>query len=240
MFERLRTSIVTPLAERWLLTSRSSWRTLPVPSGPPLARSEGPDPDRILLFGSGISMGYGMASHELALAGNLARQVSDLTRRGVQVDIITGEHLTVDSGLKSLTISRLRELDVVIATPGSLEKLLLMPSGVWTARMEFLLEHFAQHAPASLRVLFIGVPEMSRVVRMPRLLGFLADRSARALNRALEISCASRPYAQFVPFRPTEFSGREGTGRTYEHWASLIAPAVAAALEEHQRVGSAR
>ena len=236
MFEALRTAVVTPMVERWLVASGSSWRTLPVPSGPPVAQSVGPDPDRVLLFGSGIAMGYGMKTHDLALAGQLARQVSDLTLRGVQVDVVTGEHLTVDNALKNLTVSRLRELDVVVATPGTLEKLLLMPVSVWRSRIDFLLDHFAVNAPASLQVLFVAVPEMSKVVRMPRLLGWLADRSARALNRSLEASCASRSYVQFIPFQPTERSGRSGTGRTYQHWASLIAPSVAVALNEHQRV----
>lgn len=236
MLDALRTTVITPMVERWLVTSDASWRTLPVPSGPPVASSDGPDPDRVLLFGSGIAMGYGMKTHDLALAGQLARQVSDLTLRGVQVDIVTGEHLTVDNSLKNLTVSRLRELDVVIATPGTLEKLLLMPLSMWRSRIEFLLDHFAENAPASLRVLFVAVPEMSKIVRMPRLLGWAADRSARALNRVLEASCAARPYVEFIPFHPTEVSGRTGTGRTYQHWASLIAPGVAAALNEHQRV----
>ncbi len=236
MLDALRTTVITPMVERWLVSSDASWRTLPVPSGPPLASSAGPDPDRILLFGSGIAMGYGMKTHDLALAGHLARQVSDITLRGVQVDVVTGEHLTVDNTLKNLTVSRLRELDVVIATPGTLEKLLLMPVPVWRSRIEFLLDHFAENAPASLRVLFVAVPELSKIVRMPRLLGWAADRSARALNQALEASCAARPYVDFVPFRPTERSGRDGTGRTYQHWASLIAPRVALALDQHQKV----
>ncbi len=236
MLDALRTTVITPMVERWLVGSDASWRTLPVPSGPPVANSEGPDPDRILLFGSGIAMGYGMKSHDLALAGQLARQVSDLTGRGVQVDVVTGENLTVDNALKNLTVSRLRELDVIVTTPGTLEKLLLMPLPIWRARIEYLLDHFAVNAPASLRVVFVAVPEMSKVVRMPRLLGWVADRSARALNTVLEASCAARPYTEFIPFRPTERSGRDGTGRTYQHWASLIAPSVAVALNEHQRV----
>jgi hypothetical protein len=236
MLEALRTAVVTPLVERWHLSSRSSWRSLPVPSGPPVASSEGPDPDRILLFGSGISMGYGMKTHELALAGQIARQVSDITLRGVQVDVVTGEHLTVESALKSLATSRLRELDVIIATPGNLEKLLLMPMPAWRTRIDHLLDHFSANAPASLRVLFVAVPEVSKVVRMPWLLGKLADRSARNLNRVLEASCAARPYADFVQFRPTERAGRDGTGRTYAYFASLIAPSVARALDAHQKV----
>src|SRR4051812_19821667 len=125
MSEAVRKTLVSLFVERWLATSDNSWRTLPTPSGPPVAHSDGPDPDRILLFGSGISMGYGMTTHDLALAGQLARQVSERTGRGVQVDVVAGEDLTVENALKNLTVARLRELDVVIATPGTLEKLLL-------------------------------------------------------------------------------------------------------------------
>jgi hypothetical protein len=236
MFEAFRTAFVTPMVKRWLRTSGASWQTLPVPSGPPVVHAAGPDPDRILLVGAGISMGYGMTSHDVALAGQIARQVSEITMRGVRVDIVVGEDLTVEAARKNLSTRRLRELDVIIATPGTLDKLLLLPVAAWRKRIEYLLEHFSTHAPASLRVLFVAVPEVSKIVRMPRLLGLLADRSARSLNRALEASCAARPYAEFVEFRPTERAGRNGTGRTYEQWAGLIAPTAARALDEHHKV----
>lgn len=238
MREALRTAVAWPLVERWLRTSEDSWRRLSPPSGPPAARAAGPDPDRILLFGSGIAIGYGAETHDLALAGQIARQVSDLTGRGVQVDVVAGEDLTVDIALATLTARRLRELDVVIATSGTLQKLLLMPVSQWTERIEHLLDHFAMTAPASLRVLFIAVPELSTIARIPWPLGWLADSSARRLNRALAASCAARPYAEFVPFRPTEPMGRERTGRTYRRWASLIAPSVASALDEHERASA--
>lgn len=235
MLEALRAAVVKPIVERWLLRSRSSWRRLPVPSGPPAARSEGPDPDRILLLGSGIAAGYGVTTHDLALAGQLARQVSALTRRGVQLDVIPDENLVATM---SLTVRRLRELDMVIATPGAFERLMLMPTSLWRHQVERFLDHFAVNAPASLQVLVVAVPEVSKIVRMPWLLGVLADRSARSLNATLEASCSRRPYAEFIPFRPTERAGRAGTGRTYRQWAELIAPRVARSLERHHRVSA--
>ncbi|MBX3099733.1 MAG: hypothetical protein KF761_09145 [Salinibacterium sp.] len=239
MFESLRTTVVAPLAERWLAWSRASWRTLPLPSGSQFVHAEGPDPDRILLIGAGIGMGYGMESHDDALAGQIARQVSELTGRGVQVDVVVGERLTVEVALDNLSVTRLRELDVVLTTSGSLDRLLLLPMSVWARRTELFLNHFAKNAPASLRVLVVGIPELSKVVRVPPLLGVLADHWVRKLNCVLEMSCASRPYAQFIPFQPTEISGRDGTGRTYRNWAGLIAPSVAAAVQQHHQVVTA-
>ena len=238
MFESQRAALVTAMVNRWLRRSRLSWRGLPVPAGPPAAHWEGPDPDRILLFGSGIAVGYGATTHHLALAGQIARQVSDITHRGVQVDVVAGESLSTQDVLNHLTVRRLRELDAIITTPGSLEHMLLLPVSVWRDGITEQLDHFAANAPASLRVIFVAIPEVSRIFPVPWLLGLLADRSARALNRELQRLCASRPYVEFVPFVPTERAGRTGTGRTYEQWAALIAPSVATALNDHQKVST--
>lgn len=238
MSDAFRNAVIRPIVNRWLATSDVSWRTLRTPDGPPVARSEGPDPDRVLLTGAGISMGYGMESHDVALPGQLARRVTAITGRGVQVDVVAGETLTVEDAVANLTVKRLRELDLVIATPGTFEKLLLLPVSAWRARIELILDHFAENAPASLRVQFVAVPELSHILRMPWPLAVLADRSSRALNRSLAEACAARPYAEFVPFRPTEPVGRGGTGRTYERWADLLAPRVAAALEQHARASA--
>lgn len=239
MFDALRIAVISPWIERWLLTAPTSWRTLSEPDGGPAsAVAVGPDPDRILLIGAGIAMGYGTASHDLALPGRIARQVSERTGRGVRIDVVASEDLTVDSALEILTVARLREVDVIITTPGTLESLLLMPGSTWRSRVEYLLDHFSANAPASLQVLCVAAPEMSKIVRMPRLLGWLTDFSARRLNAALEAACTGRPNVQFVPFRPTERAGRGGTGRTYERWATLLAPFVANALEENQTVSS--
>ena len=229
MFETVRAALVT----RWLAGSRRSWQSLPVPSGPPAAYRDGPDPDRVLLFGSGIAMGYGVGSHDLALAGQIAHRVSDLTRRGVRVDVVAAESLSSQDVLDHLTVSRLRALDAVILTPGSLAHVILMPVARWRQVIEEQLDHFAASAPASLRVVFVAVPEISQILVAPRLLGYLGDRSARTLNRELERLCAARDYVTFVPFLPLKRTDLAETGDAYREWAGLIAPAVATALDEH-------
>ena len=229
MFETVRTTLMT----RWLANSRRIWRRMPVPPGPPAAHTDGPDPDRVLLFGSGIAMGYGVPSHDLALAGQIAHRVSELTRRGVRVDVIAAESLSSRDVVEHLTVSRLRALDAVVLTPGSLEHVILMPIAQWRQVIEEQLDHFAANAPASLRVVFVAVPEVSQILPAPTLLAFFGDRSARALNRELERLCAEREYVTFVPFQPLAPTDLSATGNAYGEWAGLIAPAVASALDEH-------
>lgn len=60
--------IVRPLVRLWLSTSSQSWRALPQPTDSPVVHAAGADPDRVLLIGSGINVGYGVVSHDLALA----------------------------------------------------------------------------------------------------------------------------------------------------------------------------
>ena len=229
MFETVRAALVA----RWLAGSRGSWQSLPVPSGPPAAYRDGPDPDRILLFGSGIAMGYGVGSHDLALAGQIAHRVSDLTGRGVRVDVVAAESLSSQDVLDHLTVSRLRALDAVILTPGSLEHIILMPVAQWRQGIEEQLDHFAANAPASLRVVFVAVPEISQILAVPRLLAYVGDRSARVLNRELERLCAERDYVEFIPFLPLHPTDLTATDSAYREWAGLIAPTVAMALDEH-------
>ncbi len=233
MREPLRRALVRPAVQAWLASSTASWRRLPTPTGKPTVSVAGPDPDRLLLVGSGIAVGYGAKSHDLALAGQLARLVSERTGRGVTVDAVVTEEMTGHDVRDLLSRKWLSSVDAVIATPGGLETLLLHPARAWRRQIESLLDHIRDHAPASLHIFIIGVPLLPTIVPMPPVLGFLSHYSARRINRELSKVCASRQHTTFVPFVPTEVAGRTGTGRTYRLWAELIAPAVSARLEPH-------
>jgi hypothetical protein len=233
MREPLRRAFVRPAVQAWLASSTASWRTLPTPSGKPTVVVAGPDPDRLLLVGSGIAVGYGAKSHDLALAGQLARLVSESTGRGTRVDVVVTEEMTGHDVRELLNRRWLSSVDAVIATPGGLETLLLHRPRAWRRQIESLLDHIRDHAPASLHIFIIGLPPLPTIVPMPALLGFLANHSARQINSELIKVCASRKHTTFVPFVPTEVAGRTGTGRTYRQWAELIAPAVSAGLEPH-------
>ncbi|CAN5311308.1 hypothetical protein BH11ACT4_BH11ACT4_23600 [soil metagenome] len=231
MHEAVRRIIVRPLIQRWLRSSSASWRTLPTPAGRPMAKAVGPNADRLLLVGSGIAVGYGVKTHDLALAGQLATRISELTGRGAQVDVLVTEEMTVAEVREALTRKWLVSVDGIVATPGGFETLMLHSPGSWRRQIAALLDHVTAIAPASLRVFLVGLPQLPDIVRMPPLFGFLARRSARDINAELRLLCAARPNATFIDFAPTELAGRTGTGRTYRQWAELIAPLVAAELE---------
>lgn len=232
--EKLRDVFVRPAVLRWLETSDSSWRTLPVPTGAVLSKAPGENPDRVLLAGSGIAVGYGMASHDQALGGQLARQLSAITGRGAEVETLTDIDLDGAALCAALDARKLSALDAIVTTPGDVERLLLLPPRAFRRGIEMVLDHIAEHGPASLQTFLIGIPPLPGIIRMPRILGWLVRWSAASLNRQLQLACAARANSSFIPFAPTEPVGRTGTGRTYSNWAQLIAPHVSTGLEGHE------
>jgi hypothetical protein len=194
------------------------------------------NPDRLLLVGSGIAVGYGAVSHDLALAGQLARRVSEVTGRGARVDVLVTEEMTGSDVRKALNRKWLTSVDTIVATPGGPETLLMRSPRAWRRQIEAVLDYVLDHAPASLHVFIVGVPPLASIVRMPRILGLLSNISSRRINVEIELLCKSRRSTTFVPFEPKDLAGRTGTGSTYRQWAELIAPLVTAALEPHSPV----
>ena len=231
MFEPLRRLLVRPLVTVWLASSPSSWRALPRPHGDPSAFAEGADPDRLLLIGSGISVGYGTDSHDSALAGQIARAVASRTGRGTSVDVLVTDDMNARDVRHALDRKTLLLVDAIVATPGGLETLFLHSARGWRREIESLLDYIRHHAPASLHVFVIAVPSLPQVVRMPRLPGLLAARTATRINAELALACEGRTNTVFVPFNPEVLPPGTGPAGRYRHWAELIAPLIAAELE---------
>ena len=69
----------------WSMRARAVIMAAETPRDAPRVAASGPDPDRILLFGSDIFVGRGVLSHDIAFPGYLARTVAKVTGRGVDV-----------------------------------------------------------------------------------------------------------------------------------------------------------
>ena len=226
MLHWLRDAIVRSLAQRWLSNSPSSWRSLTSPDSPAAVSAAGPDPDRVLLIGGGISVGWGMKTHSDALGGHLTRSISKATGRGVSMDVMTDDILTGTAALPSDVTRVLRAVDAVIITPGDVDAVLLLPTVIYRRRLEHVLDQVTEAAPANVRVFVVAIAPLSTVMSLPRVLRPLASRLGAALDQKARRVCLHRDNAVFVPFSPTGIAGREGSGRTYEAWAGLIAPCV--------------
>jgi GAF domain-containing protein len=229
--------IANPIARFWLATSSQSWRNLPLPSDRPLVHAPGPDPDRVLLIGSGVAVGYGVMSHDLALGGHLARELSAQTGRGASVDIVGRSDMSPANARISLAALDLARFDALVLTLGGLEALTLMPPVLWRHQLAELFDELHRLAPARLEV-FVVQTAAPLATGLPVGIRSLVLRCMAKINRQTEQLCSEFERARFVSFTPSQSDVNAFRGRSaYHGWAELIAPSVAEVLdsETHKR-----
>ena len=222
--------LAQPAISRWLASSAHSWRSLARPPHSDTQATRGPDPDRILLIGSGMAVGYGLTSHDTALAGQLARQVAALTNRGSRVDVLTAVDMTAAQMAELLDPPRLEGLDAIIATPLGIESLLIISRARWRRHLRLLLDHISMTAPVSVQVYLVGIPPVADLSDLPPMLAALSRRTQHRLNIDLERFCAAHPQATFVPLGAVPRADASTTDALYAGLAGVIAPIVAQGL----------
>jgi hypothetical protein len=194
-----------------------------MPSDSPQVHAPGANPDRLLLTGDGASAGRGVLSHELGLAGYLARRVSGLTRRATDVDIVVGGAMTAALCMDAISDLQLSRFDAVVVSVGAKEALELISLRNWKRDIVALIERIEGNAPSSVETFVLSVPLVSTNEHFPRPLARLVDAHADRLNRVTRAACVSRPHTTFVEFDPADSHEYRGA-HTYERWAALLAP----------------
>lgn len=223
--------LLMPVVNLWLATSSQSWRHLPRPTDVPLVHSAGADSDRVLLVGSGIAVGYGVASHELGLGGHLARELSVLSGHGASVAIVASPQMSPQLARTALQSVDLGRFDALVLTLGGLEVMTLMPRTRWRHRVSGLLNWLDEVAPANLEVIFVATA-IPLLGSLPQFYRRMAARRARMLNAEVQQLSLGRPHTSFVEFAPEPGNLATLVGRmTYRDWARTIAPALAETLD---------
>lgn len=237
MLQRVIYPILRPLMRLLLFRVDSRLRRLPQPVDSPHVHAPGADPDRVLLFGSGPSVGYGVLSNDLALPGQLARQLSAITGRGVDLDVVADPEVTIQGSLGLLRELNLWRYDAILLTVGVNNALMLTSVKVWRLAVRELLLHVAEHVPRRTRVLVVAVPPIKSIDAFTGLSAWIADRHSVVLNRETRRIVANFPHFTFVPFSPlaTADDIRYRSAATYQKWATLIVTPLSQQLAEEPR-----
>ena len=213
----------------WIYTSPHSWRGLPKPDAGPPVLVDGPHVHRILLCGSGVAVGYGVASQELALGGSIARSLAALTGRGIEVTTIASPRVTTKAAKSQLTTRVLNGMDAVILSFGTFEALTFVPTRAWGLDLTELVDALLADAPnAQIFVISCNAPKMSRFIAayQRHVLQFAA-----AYNTQIRMLAQQRDRVHHVEFAPEPEDPEAIEGRqSYRAWADAIAPAVAKEL----------
>lgn len=220
-----------PVVRLWLHTAEMSDPLLPKPEAPDVREPPAHNDDRVLLVGNGATVGYGVLSHDLSLAGHLGRQVSVLTERATHVSVLADGSMTAGSAIKFLGGVDLAPYDGVVLTLGVNEALALTSVERWQRDLDALLRSVRTAMPR-LRLFMVAIPPMNSISPIPSFVEWITDRHAQALNRALVETCTRFDRVTFLPFAPGPSNdvSRYRSTDTYREWSSLLSGDVAAWL----------
>ena len=237
MLQRIVYPLLRPIMRLFRFRLDRRLGQLPQPIDAPHVHAQGNDPDRVLLFGSGPAVGYGVLSNDLALPGQLARQLSAITGRGADIDVVADPEVTIQGSLALLQQHNLWRYDAILLTVGVNNALLLTSVKVWRSAIVELLRHVTEHVPMSTRVLVVAVPPLRAMDALTRVPTWIADQHSAVLNRETRRIVAGYPRITFVPFSPLSMSDdiRFRSAATYQQWATLIVTPLAQQLTDEPR-----
>lgn len=222
-----------PLMQGWGRRALRSLSAVPRPMDDPRAHASGVDSDRILLFGSGAAVGWGVLSHGMALPGTLARAVSKLTGRGTDVDVLPNPDFRVSSALKDLSGVNLTRYDAVVLSLGLNEVIGASSVSAWRRDLERVVSYIAENAAARTPIFLIGINPMTQITRFDALIGPYVSHHRRVLNRLAANVGAHRERVFFIPNDPAPRAekNRYRESADYRDGGQLIAATVAPVLD---------
>jgi hypothetical protein len=164
-------------------TGPTEWSGIPRPTENATVHADGSNPLRLLLFGGGPSIGYGVTEHDLGLAGNFARGLSRRINRGVAMDV------HIQKELASTDIASLRRdvdatrYDAIILTVGVQDAMYLDSATTW-ARLTRRLVSTLQ-SDTSTPLFIVGLPRFSDMIAAGRFAEVVLNRRVVRMNDEL-------------------------------------------------------
>lgn len=231
MLDSLRHVLVAPALSQWLQRSGMSWRLLETPGDAPVAHAPGPNADRIALIGAGVAVGYGVHLNDLAMGGQLARQISAFTGRGATLDTYARIRMRARDCIALVKSIDLTRFDAIVLTIGSDEALHLMPRRRFRRDVEELLSWMARAIPSTLAVVLVAIPDITTMMKVPGIFRGDVRRHCARLDRELSAACAPFERVRLVPFVPAAGDLMAARPGTYRAWAALLAPSIAQVLD---------
>lgn len=221
---------LAPLMRLWRAAIKQTLSQVPRPFDNPHAHAPGPNSARVLIFGAGLSVGWGVSTHDLALPGFLARSLAALTGRGIDIDLVAHPDIHSGEALRRLTALQLWRYDAIVVVLGVNESLSLVPSAAWRRDLAALLAGLQE--AVDIPIVLTGIQRIRSIPVYNSVLGRVADIHAATLNRAASAVCADAPQAVYAPLpdfsRPE--SGRHRSPDIFAESARAIATALAPML----------
>ncbi len=220
--------LLAPAMRAWVHSTKSTLMALPHPADAPTAHSPGSGSCRILIFGTGPAVGWGVLSHELALPGSLARVLSAHTGRGVDADVIVRPLLTAGAALKTIPDTELSRYDAIVVILGVTDARRLTSRRTWRRNMRALSDLLIQSSSPATEIFLVGIPPIRSIPNYDNFPGGIAARHAESLNRVTKRVSKTLPRTHFVPLPATSVTPphRHRDPAAYRRWAEIIAKSM--------------
>jgi hypothetical protein len=186
---------------------------------------------RVLFLGSGLTMGYGVHSHQLAMGGEIARHLSASSGRGASVEIVGGHDMSVREARRRLARTDLSRFDMIVLTLGSHEAMTLSPTPTWARSLDRVFDVLETEKDVTPDTFVLGIAPLTALVNMPAPVRPLIAERIEALNEQAREASEQHGFT-FVPFEPEPVDFVKDVNRsTYARWASLVVPAMSSKLK---------
>jgi len=224
--------VARPGVKVWLSSTALSRALIPRPAGSDAVHTPGTNPVRILLVGAGASIGLGVLSHDLALAGHLGRHLSTITHRAMDIDVAVDREMTAATTPAVLANQPIARYDAVVLSLGLMEALTFVPVKTWLDDLTIVIDHLLKHGRPNQQIFVVAVPPLTALQKYPAAISLLAGRHARLLNEASRLLTESIERVTFVPFDAQigADTDRFRSSNTYSDWAALLAEPIAPLL----------
>jgi GAF domain-containing protein len=201
---------------------------VPRPLDAPRARAAGREMERVLLFGTGPAVGWGVSTHDLALPGALARAMSAQSGRGTTVDLAARPGLTAADAADFLLTVDLSRYDVVFVIIGVNDAVALTPVRSWREDLGEVLSILDEKTAPDARSFLVGIQPIRSIPVFNSRFGSVANGRARELNDAsiaLTTELGRTGYVA-LPAPPPGDPQRYRSPAAYVFWARTLATAL--------------
>jgi len=223
-------TVTLPAMRAWVAAKNRELGQHPMPADSGQTLIDGPDADRVLVFGSGPAVGWGVESQELALPGNLGRVLADLTARGVVVDVVADPELTVATALPRLEELKLWRYEAIIILFGLGDVVNATSKRAWRRDLRSTISFVLNNASRDSSVFFAGLQPQRTSSTYDNWFGGLAASHIEAMNAQTEEICSSFDRVHFVALSTAV---RQPTDN-YDAWGTELADTVFEAIEDHR------
>lgn len=167
------------------LYMRQVMRSGAFPLDAPVGAIAGTPTKRLVVVGEATAAGYGTVSHQLGIAGHLARVLATRDRVGVSWEVAPFPDLTVRTAGKGMSDGTLfAGADVVVVMLGVGDAIRMTSTATWERLLGDSLGRLDALLPCGAEVVIAEIPPLDGVALLPRAIRPIAGRRALALNLA--------------------------------------------------------